>query len=541
MMALVQTAQRGTVASQPRSKERIVMSMAVTAMPGTETGEDPAEAEPAAAVALETGSRQQTGARVISPRHWAPDHRAPQRQPSHRHPARPQLGDGAARLATPGQATPGDGRAAPDRGLAAPGRRAVIPVSATLAANEIMARKRAAGEQVVPLGFGEAGLPAHPLLREALTAAAGANAYGPVAGLPALREAAAGYWSRRGLPTSAGTVVSGPGSKALLFGLLLAIGTDVAVAQPSWVSYAAQAAMVGARPHFIPVPPGEGGVCDPVLLAAAVQEARAAGRRIGAVIVTLPDNPTGLLARPATVRALAEVASEHDLVIISDEIYRDLVYDTAPEFLSPAAVAPERTVVTTALSKNLALGGWRVGVARLPDGPLGRSLRDRLLGIGSEIWSATAGPVQEAAALAFGEPPELAQWVSQSRDLHAAVSRAVAAEFAAAGVAVPAPQAAFYLYPDFAPWREHLAARHGVTTGPALAALLLERHGMSVLPGSAFGEPESALRMRVATGLLYGETDGERETALAAADPVALPWIAERLQRIQQILTDLAP
>src|SRR5580693_10293118 len=202
-----------------------------------------------------------------------------------------------------------------------------IPVSATLAANETLARKRRAGEPVLPMAFGEAGLPAHPLLRDALAAASGGNAYGPVAGLPALREAAAGYWIRRGTPASASSVVCGPGSKALLFGLLLAIGTDVAVPKPSWVSYAAQATMIGSRPHFVPAPPGEGGVCDAAALAQAVLAAQQAGRRIGAVVLTLPDNPTGQLARPDSVRALCQVAREHDLIIISDEIYRDLVHD----------------------------------------------------------------------------------------------------------------------------------------------------------------------------------------------------------------------
>ena len=154
---------------------------------------------------------------------------------------------------------------------------APIPVSATLAANETLARKRRAGEPVLPLAFGEAGLPAHPLLRDALAAASGGNAYGPVAGLPALREAAAGYWTRRGTPASAASVVCGPGSKALLFGLLLAIGTDVAVPKPSWVSYAAQATMIGAQAHFVPTPPGEGGVCDAAALARTVLAARQAG------------------------------------------------------------------------------------------------------------------------------------------------------------------------------------------------------------------------------------------------------------------------
>ena len=416
-----------------------------------------------------------------------------------------------------------------------------VPVSATLAANEILLRRRQAGEPVLPLSFGESGLPVHPLLAAALAGAAGRNSYGPVAGLPGLREAAAGYWNRRGLPTGPDSVIAGPGSKSLLFGLLLAIGADVAVPQPSWVSYAAQAALAGARPHFVPTPPGEGGICDPAPLVRAVTAARAAGRRIGAVLVTVPDNPTGRFGDPATMEDLAEVATRHDLVVISDEIYRDLVFDTAPAVASPVDFAPERTVVTTGLSKNLALGGWRIGVARLPDGPLGQALHGPLLGIGSEIWSSAAGPVQEAAALAFGEPPELAERIARSRSLHEAVGRAVADRFAAAGVIVPEPQAAFYLYPDFAPWRAHLAARHGVTTGAGLAALLLDRYGVGVLPASAFGEDETVLRVRAATGLLYGDTAGQREQALAAADPVSLPWVAASLRRLGDVLADLGP
>ena len=117
----------------------------------------------------------------------------------------------------------------------------------------------------------------------------------------------------------------------------------------------------------------------------------------------------------------------------------------------------------------------------------------------------------------------------------------MAATFAAAGVTVPAPQAAFYTYPDFAPWREHLARRHGVVTGADLAGHLLDVYGMGVLPASAFGERESALRLRVATGLLYGETEEERECALAAPDPLALPWIAAALARLAEVLADLAP
>jgi aspartate aminotransferase len=414
---------------------------------------------------------------------------------------------------------------------------AQIPVSATLAANELMDARRHRGEPVLPMGFGEAGLPAHPLLRGALSRAAGYTSYGPVAGHVALREAAAWYWARRDLPTDPDAVVCGPGSKALLFGLMAALGGDVAVTRPSWVSYAAQATLAGREAHFVP---GSAGVPDAGLLARTVSAARAAGRQVRSVIVTLPDNPTGTLAAPDAVRDLCAVAQTYDLIIISDEIYRDLIHDDDEPFLSPASLCPERTVVTTGLSKNLALGGWRLGVARLPDGRLGRELRGRLLGIGSEIWSAAAGPVQQAAALAFSEPPALVERVTRSRRLHAAVARAVAARFTAAGVSVPAPQAAFYLYPDFTPLSDALLARHGIDSDDQLAAMLLRRYGVGTLPGSAFGEQSWRLRLRIATGLLYGDTDAERTVALNSADPCSLPWIAASLDRLDEVLADLS-
>ena len=208
--------------------------------------------------------------------------------------------------------------------------------------------------------------------------------------------------------------------------------------------------------------------------------------------------------------------------------------------LSPAQVAPEHTVITTGASKNLALGGWRIGVARTPDGPYGRRLRRALLGAGSEIWSAPAAPVQHAAALAFTESPAVCQRIAASRALHAQVAGAVARVCADAGLIVPPPQAGFYVYPDFEPWRDHLRSRRQVTTSADLARLLLQRYGAATLPGSAFGEPPAALRLRLATALLYGDTPDQQEAALAAPDPTTLPWIATALTRLSQILADLA-
>ena len=90
------------------------------------------------------------------------------------------------------------------------------------------------------------------------------------------------------------------------------------------------------------------------------------------------------------------------------------------------------------------------------------------------------------------------------------------------------------------PGRTPGAAYPAVPTGQALARHLLDRYGMGVLPASAFGDEEHALRVRVATGLLYGDTDAQRELALASPGPLTLPWIAAALDRIEDILADLA-
>jgi aspartate aminotransferase len=175
----------------------------------------------------------------------------------------------------------------------------------------------------------------------------------------------------------------------------------------------------------------------------------------------------------------------------------------------------------------------------MPDGPLGRRLRMALLGVASEIWSAPSGPVQYAAAVAFEELDEIRDRIAASRRLHASVACAAASVCQRAGLLVPVPQAAFYLYPDFDPWRFHLRADHGVTTSAGLARLLLRRYGAATLPGSAFGDHGNELRLRLATALLYGESPDQQEAALAVPDPLSHPPIGAALGRLAEILSDL--
>lgn len=416
-----------------------------------------------------------------------------------------------------------------------------MSVSATLAASETIAARRAAGEEVLALAFGEAGIPVHPLLAQRLAQAATEASYGPVAGIRPAREAAAGYWTRRGLTTQEHQVLLGPGSKPLLFAVLRAVGGDVVVPSPAWVSYAAQAELIGRTPLRVPAPAGQGGVPEAEALCETVAAARRSGHDPRIVVATLPDNPTGRLASETAVKDLCEAARELDLVILADEIYRDLVFEDGP-FPSPAAWAPERTVTTTALSKNYALGGWRIGAARFPEVENGTWLRERVRGIASELWSSTPMPMQHAAAYAWSDPEELTDRLTASRRLHGSVARAVAGIFREAGCEVAEPQGGFYVWPDFGPVAETLRERWDVESSEDLAAVLLDEFGVGVLPGSAFGdacEPnqrrsgdEARLTLRVAVPGIYGSSDSERLAALVADDPIAMPWIADALESL---------
>jgi len=416
----------------------------------------------------------------------------------------------------------------------------LVPPSATLAVNERLRRLIEAGRPILHLAFGEAGLPVPEAVLDALRSGGPDNGYGPVAGSREARAAAAGWFARRRLPTDPDQVVLAPGSKALLWALLSVLPGDVVLPAPSWVSYAAQAALAGKRVWSVPIATdGAGGVPDPAALEQTLADAARQGARPGVLVLTLPDNPTGTVPSAGEVRRTVEIAEAHGLSLISDEIYRDLAHEPG-EVLSPAELMPERTYVTTGLSKNMALGGWRIGLVRVPDTTTGRAAREAMLGLASEVWSSAPAPMQHVATYVLNEPPEVVEHVASSRRLHRSTAIAAHARLVAAGISCRPPTGGFYLYPDFEPVRPELAEQH-VGGGDALATHLLERYEIGVLSGVAFGDQPAALRCRIATSLLYGKTEDERRQALAAEEPAELPWIKASLDRLGSAVAGLHP
>jgi aspartate aminotransferase len=412
--------------------------------------------------------------------------------------------------------------------------------STTLAIHEEVKRRFDAGEDILHLGFGEAGLPVHPLLREALAAGAASGGYGAVAGDPNLRRNVAGYYVRRCLETDAAQIVVGPGSKALLFALMLALDGDLVLPQPAWVSYAAQAALAGKAVLRVSVPAEAGGIPELDSLKEVVARGRANGMNPRLLLITHPDNPTGTVASRDALEEVLEVARGCGLFVIADEIYRDLVHED-DVFVSAAEVDDANCVVTGGLSKSLALGGWRVGTLRVAQTPDGEDLAKRVCAIASEIWSCIAAPIARAARVAYEEPRELVAHVQASRNLHAQVVAEIYAAVTASGCACRSPAAAFYLYPELTDAHEGLAGR-GIDTNFALARVLLDDFGIAVMPGTAFGDEPAALRFRIATSLLYGESDHARWAALEAATAgraAELPAVVDAASRLRTALESL--
>ncbi|MFD7258931.1 pyridoxal phosphate-dependent aminotransferase [Streptomyces sp. NPDC059874] len=404
-------------------------------------------------------------------------------------------------------------------------------MSPNLALNQLVAQRQAAGEPLIHLGFGESRLPAFGPLVERLARGATRNAYGPVAGSPGVRAAAAGYFERRRIPTDPEQIVVAPGSKPLLMAINLAVPGDVLIPRPAWNTYAPQARLAGKHPIAVPIPEECGGVPDPDALREVVDAARVLGHDPRIMVLTLPDNPTGTLAPPAMIRELCAIAEEEGLLIVSDEIYRDVVHDPATDYLSPAEVAPDSTVIATGLSKSLALGGWRIGVARFPEGPWGEWIRTGVVSVASEVWSTLAGPMQEVAEYAFAEPEEIRDRLRASARLHGIVARDVHRICVGAGARCRPPTGAFYVYPDFEPVREELA-KHEVSDSPSLARRMLDL-GIVVLAGHLLGDEGEALRFKCATSMLYGETAEQQQLSLDAEDPLALPHVRSVLDRIE--------
>lgn len=389
--------------------------------------------------------------------------------------------------------------------------RGLMP-SATIAINDRSNALRREGREVFKLGLGQSPFPVPDLVVAALKKNAHRKEYLPVNGLYELREVVADHHCRTfGIECGPEDVLIGPGSKELMFLLQLCYYGDLVIPSPSWVSYAPQAKIIGRHIFMLPTRVED----DYQITAQQLEEFCAADRtRPRLLILNYPSNPTGRTLSRQRLEAIAQVAARHNVVILSDEIYGKLDHEDAHESIVP--LYPDRSIFSGGLSKWCGAGGWRLGLFVFPKSLAW--LHQAMAVVASETFTATSAPIQYAAVRAFEGGPEIDEYLRHARRILKVLGNHFAHQLKDAGARVPLPKGAFYLFPDFSPFRRTLKAR-GIRTSAEMCSALLEETGVALLPGSAFGRSPEELTARLA----YVDFDGGATLAASRELPSSAP------------------
>lgn len=359
----------------------------------------------------------------------------------------------------------------------------------TESAFEVLAKAKALearGREIVHLEIGEPDFdtPAHVIEAAQQALDRGFTHYVPAPGIPELRTAVTDFLERTDrLRTSPDRVLITPGAKPIMFFTILALceeGDEVLYPDPGFPMYASIAAFAGAKAVPVPLREENGFVIDPDELRSLVTD------RTKLLILNSPHNPCGSASTPEQLAAIAEIAIEHDLVVLSDEVYWALRYDGQHHSVLDFDGMTERTVLLDGWSKTFAMTGWRLGFGVFPQ-PLVEPVTRLMI----NSVSCTSAFSQYAAIAALEGP-----WDDVDRMLEAFRERRdviVSGLNAVPGVSCVEPGGAFYAFPNISELGQSAAT---------LADRLLDEAGVACLPGTSFGEyGENHLRFSYANSV----------------------------------------
>lgn len=354
-----------------------------------------------------------------------------------------------------------------------------IKPSATLTINAKVLELKAQGIPVTSLAVGEPNFPTPPHVCEAAHQAIrdGFTRYTAVPGIPELREAVAGYFNRMyGIRATADCTLAGNGGKQALYDLFVALldeGDEVLLPAPYWVSYPDMIYLNGGVPVKVAAPASQGFKITTELLETYLTP------KTRILLFNSPSNPTGACYTQAESDAIVRWALDHNLFIISDEIYDQLVYEPA-QAVSLASwweKYPEQIAITNGLAKSFAMTGWRVGYTLA---------HPSLVKILSQITGQTTGNIcsisQKAAVAALNGPYDC---VTDMRKAFA-IRRDLAWKEIASwpGVICPKPEGAFYLFADVSS-----LYTPEMPDATSVCSMLLDKAGVALVPGDPFGDP----------------------------------------------------
>ncbi len=374
-------------------------------------------------------------------------------------------------------------------------RAKALRPSATLALDAKAKALKRAGVPVISLAVGEPDFDTPDLVKDEAVRAlkAGATKYTEPAGIPELRAAVAAKLARdNGLTVSPEEVAVTTGAKQALYNALQVLvgpGDEVLIPAPFWVSYPDMVALAGGTPVLVGWTAGFQIDLDDM--------ARKITPRTRLVLVNSPNNPTGAVTPRETLARVAALAAEHDLALLSDEIYEKLVFG-GTRHVALASLSPEtaaRTVTVNGCSKAYAMTGWRLGYAAGP-----KEVIAAMVKVQGQSTSCVPGFIQKAAVVALEKgdasiPPMVAAFDRRRLAVLDLVRRWP-------GTTVAEPLGAFYVFPDVTAL---LGRRLDGTGAPvaddlALSELLLSEAKVAVVPGTPFGAP-GHLRLSTAASL----------------------------------------
>ncbi len=374
-------------------------------------------------------------------------------------------------------------------------RLAQLEPSATSAMNARVQQMRAEGIKVISFSVGEPDFDTPLPIKAAAIAAIHANHthYTPAGGTVELRKAVAARASAdQGCTYSVGQVTTTAGAKEALYLAFQALcddGDEAIIPAPYWVSYVEQAKLAGAIPVTPMTTEATGFKLTPAQLQAALSP------RTKIIVLNSPSNPTGSVYSAAELRALADVLSTSEAIIIADEIYDAITYVEYARWLRVAPEMADRTLIVNGVAKAYAMTGWRVGYVAGPQ-PIITAIKD----IQSHTSTHTASISQYAALAAYTPNAELDQTVQtmaaafqRRRDLVMELLAEIP------GVSCYLPDGAFYVFPNVSSLLNRPLKNGTIcATSDELNNYLLDQAHIACVSGESFGAP-GYLRLSYAT------------------------------------------
>ena len=359
--------------------------------------------------------------------------------------------------------------------------------SSTLLINETSRKLEEQGKKIYKFGFGQSPFKVPEDVVIELKDNAHQNKYLPMQGLSELRNAVAKYTSKKkNYDYKSENVIIGPGSKELMFLLHVIFDGEIILPAPSWVSYAPQAILGRNKVQILQTKRENNWFPT----ASEIEEIVLKDKNKNYLLfLNSPNNPSGQICE--NLEEIASIAKKYNLIILSDEIYSELSF--MDNYKSISNFCPEKTIISTGLSKWCGAGGWRLGYFLVPDSL--NEIKNTINVLASETFSAVSAPIQYAAIKAYEH--DHSNYINKSKNILSAIGNYVYENLRSNKVLINKPQGGFYLMPEF--------LNKKFNSSSEMCDSILNDTGVALLPGSDFGFEQTKMLAR----LSFTDFDGQ--------------------------------